>query len=100
MTPRSNTDRREDAVAEKTRVRVTIEPGVVREVDDAELTDLARQGLIHSYDRTDHAAEVLGGTIATPGKWKAPERGDDIIGAPASMTEPAAGADGNITKGA
>lgn len=53
MTPREEeTDRREGVtMARKTKVRVTIEPGVVRSVDDSELEDLARQGLIHSSAR-------------------------------------------------
>lgn len=38
----------------KTKVRTTIEPAVVLEVDDAELLDLTRQGLIQSIeDETD-----------------------------------------------
>lgn len=34
----------------KTRVRTTIEPGRVIEVDDAELTDLDRYGVIKSRE--------------------------------------------------
>jgi hypothetical protein len=91
MTPRSNTDRREDAVAEKTRVRVTIEPGVVREVDDAELTDLHRQGLLYSFERSDQTDAVLDGA-KSPHRWQSPAKGDDIIEAPASVTDTQEGA--------
>ena len=62
--------------------RATQEPGVVREIDDAELLDLARQGLLYSYEHTDAAAAVLGGAVKTPGKWKGPDRGDDVVTAP------------------
>lgn len=72
------------------KLRVTIEPGVVREVDDAELVDLARQGLIHSYEHTDEAAAVLDRFDLKPKvkSWKAPEKGDDIVTAPPATTEP------------
>lgn len=73
--------------------RATQEPGVVREVDDAELLDLARQGLLYSYEHTDAAAAVLGGTVKTPGKWKSPDRSDDVVTAPPATTEPPASAD-------
>lgn len=73
--------------------RATQEPGVVREIDDAELLDLARQGLLYSYEHTDAAAAVLGGTVKTPGKWKSPDRGDDVVTAPPATTEPTASAD-------
>lgn len=73
--------------------RATQEPGVVREIDDAELLDLARQGLLYSYEHTDAAAAVLGGTVKTPGKWKSPDRGDDVVTAPPATTEPPASAD-------
>jgi len=73
--------------------RATQEPGVVREIDDAELLDLARQGLLYSYEHTDAAAAVLDGTVKTPGKWKSPDRGDDIVTPPAAVTDPPASAD-------
>lgn len=73
--------------------RATQEPGVVREIDDAELLDLARQGLLYSYERTDAAAAVLGGTVKTPGKWKSPDKGDEIVTPPPGVTEPPASAD-------
>ena len=59
------------------KLRVTVEPGVVREVDDAELVDLARQGLIHSFEHTEAAAEVLDQHDLKPKvkSWKGAERG-------------------------
>lgn len=70
------------------RVRATQEPGVVREVSDAELLDLARQGILHSYERTDEAKAVLDGTrVGKLAAWKAPERGDDIVTAPPAVTD-------------
>lgn len=74
-------------------VRATQEPGVVREVDDAELLDLHRSGILHSYERTDAAAAVLGGTVKTPGKWKSPDKGEAVVEAAPAMTDPAANAD-------
>jgi hypothetical protein len=74
-------------VTEKTRVRVTIEPDVVREIDDAELVDLQRQGLIHSYEHTDHAAEVLPAGFKAPNRWRAPDKSTEIIEAPAPVTD-------------
>lgn len=75
-------------------VRVTQEPDVVRRVSGAELLDLSRQGLLHSYDRTDEAAAVLGGShVKTPGKWKAAEKSADVVEAPAATTDPSASAD-------
>ena len=74
------------------KLRVTVEPGVVREVDDAELVDLARQGLIHSFEHTEAAAEVLDQHDLKPKvkSWKGAERGGEIVTAPASIT-PTAG---------
>ena len=72
--------------------RATQEPGVVREIDDAELLDLARQGLLYSYEHTDAAAAVLGGAVKTPGKWKSPDRGEEIVEPPAGLTDPPADA--------
>lgn len=74
-------------------VRATQEPDVVREVTDAELLDLHRQGILHSYEHTDAAALVLGGTVKTPGKWKAPAKDVEPVTAPPSTTEPPASAD-------
>lgn len=74
-------------------VRATQEPGVVREIDDAELLDLARQGLLHSYDHTDEASVVLGGVVKTESKWKGPNRGDNIVTPPAAVTDTPASAD-------
>lgn len=86
MTPEKITTERSDAVAEKTKVRVTIEPDVVREVDDVELIDLQRMGLLHSWEHTDHAADVLPGDFKAPNRWKAPAKGEDIVEAPAPAT--------------
>lgn len=43
-------------MAAKHAVRVTQEPRVVRKVDDAELLDLSRQGLIYSSESGDHGS--------------------------------------------
>lgn len=88
MTPVITPKRREDAVTDKHPVRVTIEPGVVREVEDVVLVDLARQGLIHSYEHTAAAEKVLGGTIKGVQKWKPAEKGEPIVTADAAMTDP------------
>lgn len=45
--PRINNNRKDDAVG-KTKIRTTINPGEVLTVDDAELIDLERQGLVKS----------------------------------------------------
>lgn len=76
-------------------VRATQEPGVVREVDDAELVDLARQGLLHSYERTDAAKEALADVrvLGTQKPWKAPARGEEIVEPSPDVTEPPASAD-------
>lgn len=82
-------------------VRVTQEPGVVREVSGAELLDLARQGLIHSYDHTEAAAAVLEGTVFTaPGKWPAAAKTKkaDVVKAPDPVGASAPA--GDDTKGA
>lgn len=73
-------------MADKTRVRVTIEPSVVREVDDAELLDLHRQGLLYSFERSETTDAVTDGA-KSPHRWQAPAKGDDIIEAPASVTD-------------
>ena len=49
MTPRETTNGRSGAVG-KTKVRTTITPGEVIEVDDAELTDLDRSGIIYASE--------------------------------------------------
>jgi hypothetical protein len=49
MTPRNTDQERSDAMG-KTKVRTTIEPGVVLEVDDAELTDLVNLGIVKSRE--------------------------------------------------
>lgn len=76
------------------KVRATIEPSVVREVGDAELVDLARQGLLHSYEHTDAAGAVLDDHALAPKvkAWKSPEKGDDVVTPPPGMTDPAANA--------
>lgn len=50
MTPRNHLTERGGTVARKTKVRTTNEPGVVLAIDDTELVDLNRQGLIHSSE--------------------------------------------------
>ena len=82
-----NTDRKDDAVNTH-KVRVTQEPGVVREVDDAELNALARQGLVHSYERTDEAAAALPAGFKTDHKWKAPAKGDEAVKASPDLAQP------------
>lgn len=76
-------------------VRATQEPGVVREVGDAELVDLARQGLLHSYDHTDEAKAVLANVVVAGRQkpWKAPSRGEEIVEPSPDVTEPPASAD-------
>lgn len=89
MTPRTEPIERTGAVTHK--LRVTMEPGVVREVDDAELLDLARQGLIHSYEHTPEAAVVLEGLSLPVERWKGPKKGEEIVTPPAPLTDPAPG---------
>lgn len=87
-------------MADKHLARVTQEPGVVREVSGAELLDLHRSGILYSYEHTDEAAEVLGGPVETPGRWKAPKKGAEIVTPPTATTDPAANAgEGDKTKG-
>jgi hypothetical protein len=75
-------------------VRVTQEPGVVREIDDAELIDLARQGLIHSYERTEEAKAVLVDTpVGRVKAWKDAEHKADIVTPPPAVTDPPASID-------
>lgn len=87
MTP-VTIERKEDVVTTKHAVRVTQEPGVVREVDGSELLDLARQGLIHSYEHTPEAESVLGGTVKGVKAWKGAEKGEEIVEAPDSLDTP------------
>lgn len=58
--------------------RATQEPDIVREIEDSELLDLHRQGILYSYEHTDEASVVLGGVVKTPGKWKAPDKGAEL----------------------
>lgn len=68
--------------------RVTQEPGVVREVGDAELLDLHRQGLLHSYEHTDEAKAALGGShVKTPGKWAAPGKDTEVVTSASDITD-------------
>jgi hypothetical protein len=70
------------------RVRATIEPAVVREVTDAELLDLHRQGILHSYEHTDDAKAALGGEhVKTPKSWKAPADREETVTAPPAVTD-------------
>lgn len=81
-------------MTDKHLVRATIEPSVVREVTGAELLDLARQGLIHSYEHTPEAAVVLEGTVFKAGtKWKPADKKADVATAPAPVGASAPGAD-------
>lgn len=50
MTPRAATDKKGSDAMGKTKVRTTIEPGVVLTIDAPELLDLERQGLIKSRE--------------------------------------------------
>lgn len=74
------------------KLRVTQEPGVVREVDDAELVDLARQGLIHSYEHTDATADALDKFNLKPEveRWKAAKKGEDVVTATPDAATPEA----------
>lgn len=55
-----------------TKARTTIEPGKVLEVDDAELVDLHRQHLLHSFERNDTTNAL--GLGKSPNRW----RGGDV----------------------
>lgn len=71
--------------------RATQEPGVVREIDDGELLDLARQGILHSFKHTPETKAVLEGTrYQVVEKWKTVKDSDDIVTAPPGTTDPAA----------
>lgn len=84
MTPATPTERN-NAVANK--VRVTQEPGVVREVDNVELADLARMGILHSFEHTPEAVAVLPEGYRAANKWRAPAKGDDIVTASPAITD-------------
>lgn len=100
MTPRNTTTERNDAVA-KHFVRVTQEPGVVREVDDTELVDLHRQGILHSFEHTAAAAAIVPAGYKIKAKWKPAEKGADVVTAPEPMTHTEVGtADTDTKKGA
>lgn len=79
MSPRKNTEREDDAVAEKIAVRVTQEPGVVRHVTPEEFTDLARQGILHSHEQVDGRK--------SPNRWRGPSDAGAVVEAPAAMTD-------------
>lgn len=51
-----------------TKVRTTIEPGKVLEVDDAELVDLHRQHLLHSFERSESTDAISAGK--SPNRWR------------------------------
>lgn len=77
-------------------VRATQEPDVVREVGDAELLDLARSGILHSFKHTPEAKAVLEGTVYPEvEKWVPVRKAEDIVTAPPGMTDPAAPATGD-----
>lgn len=81
-------------------VRVTLEPGVVRKVDDRELLDLGRQGILHSFERTDEAKAILADVPTSNLKaWKDADKKTEIVEAPAAITDPA-GSQSADTKGA
>ncbi len=51
-----------------TKVRTTFEPEKVLEVDDAELVDLSRQKVLHSFERND-STDALG-IGKSPNRWR------------------------------
>lgn len=51
-----------------TKIRTTIEPGKVLEVDGAELLDLHRQGLLHSFERGESTDAI--GAGKSPNRWR------------------------------
>lgn len=62
------------------KIRTTITPGEVLEVDDATLTDLSRQGLVHSSESGEHGKH----------KWKAEapaSKADEQSGEPGKKGE-------------
>jgi hypothetical protein len=82
MTPRLTINERSDAL---TKVRTNIEPGVVHEVDAAELLDLERQGLIYSFERDEHT-DALGLKVGDFARWQAADRKADVVTAPPAAT--------------
>lgn len=68
-------------------VRVTQEPGVVREVDDRELVDLQRLGLLESFEHTPEALALLPEGFKTPSNWKAAKDGEEVVTAPPAITD-------------
>lgn len=100
MSPRNETPiERKDAVATNL-VRVTQEPGVVREVDDRELIDLQRQGVLHSFEHTEHTLDVLPKGYKAENRWKAADKVADIVTAPDPTTATNVGTtDTDNTKG-
>lgn len=79
-------------------VRVTQEPGVVREVDDTELVDLQRQAILHSFEHTDDAVAALPAGYKAANRWKAPDKAADIVTAPEPTTATNTGDAGADTK--
>jgi hypothetical protein len=77
MSPRG-TERKDDAVAEKIAVRVTQEPGVVRNVTPEEFTDLERQGLLYAHEQVEGRK--------SPNRWRGPADAGDVVEAAAPMT--------------
>lgn len=71
--------------------RATQEPGVVRKVDDAELLDLHRMGILHSFEQTASTDRVLDGA-ESPKAWKSPEEDAEKVEAEKPLTDPAANA--------
>ena len=68
-----------------TQVRTTNEPGVVREVDDTELIDLERQGLIYSREGDS--------TRKGEHKWQPKGRGEAVVTATPDLTTPNTGSE-------
>lgn len=62
-----------------TKIRTTIEPGKVLEVDGAELLDLHRQGLLHSFERGESTDAI--GAGKSPNRW----RDGDVVDVPSGV---------------
>lgn len=90
--PTPSPNRKGNAVAEMTKVRTSITPGEVIEVDERELVDLGRLGLIHSREGDEdwsdaEPVEVESGVI-TDGLDDQAETGDaERIVEPPAETE-------------
>lgn len=56
----TTTEQRGARIVSKTAIRTTINPGEVIKVDDAELVDLTRQGLVKSAESDDKPADTKG----------------------------------------